>query len=118
MCVCVCSGSRGSACCPCWLRTAPVICSNSTAFPGCAPCSRSYRYDAHTTPTHLAYVVLSIKPEPLCGCPPAVPGSGSDHPASGEHSEGLAAVLVPASRAGQGGRPQLNSGHPYISAGP
>lgn len=47
-----------------------------------------------------------------------VSGSSSDHPACSERSEGCAAVFVPATRAGQGGRPQLHPWHPNFSAGP
>ena len=57
--VCACTGLRGSACSPCWLRTAPVICSSNTVSPGCALYSRLYRYDTQVhTQTHSNTVSL------------------------------------------------------------
>lgn len=134
--VCVRSGLRGSACSPCWLRTAPVICSSNTAYPGCVLCSRSYRYDAYmhtqtlsactfyktskksTLPNTFSDLSPSSALLCVCGCYPVVSGSSSDHPACGEYSEGHVAVLIPATRAGQGGRPKLHPWQPYIFAGP
>lgn len=48
----------------------------------------------------------------------AVSGSSPDRPARGQHSEGCAAVFVPAAGARQGGRLELHSGYPHISAWP
>lgn len=44
--LCWCPGSRVCVFSPCWSRTAPVMSSSTTACPGCARCSRSYRYGA------------------------------------------------------------------------
>lgn len=54
----------------------------------------------------------------VCGCYPIVSSSNSDHPACSKYFEGHAAVLIPATRAGQRGWPKFHPRHPNIFAGP
>lgn len=138
--LCCCPGSRVCVFSPCWSRTAPVMSSSTTACPGCARCSRSYRYGALDSLSNffsfkckiklkkkkkikahvISFSFASLRDSLLCVVisPLAVSGSSADRPARGEHSEGRPAVFVPAPRARQGGRLELHSGYPHVSAWP
>lgn len=130
--LCWCPGSRVCVFSPCWSRTAPVMSSSTTACPGCARCSRSYRYGALDSLSNFFSFKCKIKKKyiffsflflrdsllSVVISPLAVSGSSADRPARSEHSEGRPAVFVPAPRARQGGRLELHSGYPHVSAWP